>query len=315
MLLKNGEKFDIRKDKSILKKIDELTGKKWPVVFRYIDEMYSNNPLNKRKDMPRSLNIPSMTVVTDSESGQQEPLQYYSTSTFKPGADGKRHEEFGPSNIDIRERIVVQENQKDLFWFLWMNAYNVSGPSASNSKKHFFHLENLSAKATEFVTEKGLELSAQLAILSKENGLSDERIKEIGAAYYISDVDKKEADEVRKALYEQIFRVEKRTGKPNMQTIKDFIKVSKSDALVSVKSKIQTALDIGLIAYNQSKKKWYYQDHEGNQTTLICAAVNPMEARNELYDFLSKKENDGEKKSFFAEVEKALKEKREAALV
>lgn len=310
MLLKNGEKFDIKKDKEILKKIDQLTGKKWPQVFRYIDEMYSNNPLNKRKDMPRSLNIPSMTTITDSETGQQEPLQYYATVAFKPGSDGKRIEVFGPDSIDIKERIVVHENQKDLFWFLWMNAYNVSGPSASNSKKHYFHLEDLSGEATKFVTEKGLELSAQLAILSKDNGLSDEKIREIGAAYYIPDVSKKDTDQIRKALYDMVFKPELRTGKVSPQKIKDFLEMAKSTNLVSIKSKIQTACDIGLIAYNQQKKKWYYQDEEGNQTTLICPAVNPMTARDEMYDFLNKKENINEKKAFFEEVDKALKEKK-----
>ena len=97
-LLKNGEKVSVAKDKTILKEIDKLTGKRWPVIFRYVDGMYSNNPLNKRVDMPRSLVIPTLTTMTDPETEQQEPLQYYANSVFRPGPDGKRQGRAGQND-------------------------------------------------------------------------------------------------------------------------------------------------------------------------------------------------------------------------
>lgn len=310
MLLINDEKVKLTKEQ--LDMIKKITGGKWPVMFRYIDSLYQPNKLNNNKaDFPRSVSIPTTTPVIDPETKDQYFLKYYENSVRRPDGSGKTIEVFNPTNINVDERIVVNETQKDLFWFLWNNKLNASGPSAKLAKKHYFHLENLEQEADKFVTEKGLELSVGFAIMSNE-GMPEEQLRLVAGAYYITNADTDELSIVRKKLYNLIFLPEKRTGKPNPETLKNFNRDVKSDKTISLKSKIQRAVDLGIIKYKNEKKKWFWMDDEGNATQSICAAVNPMKAQLELFEYLNLKDKAKEAKEFMDEVDKVYKQKKAA---
>lgn len=302
-IIQNGVKVDLKSDQKILAEIKKITGDKWPQVFLYIPKLLTPNHLNGgREDSPRSVVVPTLSVVTDSKSGQQEPLQYYTSSTFRD-VGGVNREVYTPSHITFMRKITVKEGQKDLFWFLWNSKYNASGPSGKTSSTHFFYLQNTTKEATEFISTQGLELSAAVAIINESAGLPNDKIREVAAAYFIPNSSTTEPVELRKKLYELVFRVDRRLGKPNPETIKKFVKDVKSDEVLRLKSSIQKALDLNMISHNSQKKKWYYLDHEHNPTTVICDALTKMNAIDDLYSYLSRKGNEAEADEFVIQVD------------
>jgi hypothetical protein len=307
MLLLNGEKYKLTAED--LKTIKEVTKGKWPVVFTYLPSMMKDNPINpNRKDSPRSIIIPCTTPIIDPKTKERSFLQYYSTSTFRPDGSGKRVEEYAPYSLDFIQTLIVQETQKDLFWFLYNNHHNATGPSAGLGATHYFQMEDLGKQADDFVEEKSLELSVQFAIMSSD-GLSDERLREAAAAYYIPKAHEKSISELRQALYNIVMAPDKRTRKPNIKSLQDFNKLTKGGAAITLKAKIQKAIELRIIAHKMDKKKWFWCDDEGKTTTTICPSPNAVKAPEELYEYLSKKGNEAEAKEFVAEVDKVAAER------
>lgn len=273
MLYKNGSPYRLNEQEK--KKLKEKFT--FPLRMTYAENLIKNSTVNALPDQPRSINIPLRSTIRTSDGETQEWIWAHSTID-----DVKGRRKYTPRNLPFMGKAVLTELDLELLYFLYHKSpHCVNGdPELTVKKKQYFMIEDLVKVATHKVNSKAKLARYEVMLNDDEIGLPESLLRLMAKAYFIPDVDKLHVNQVRVAIDISV----KREPKKGIDT---FMELSKSNEILTARSKIQTGIDLKLIYYWPKGRVWRWRTPDGDKPEDFCkvlAKVIPQNALIEWYN-------------------------------
>lgn len=272
MLYKNGKQYMMTdSEKAFLKK--EFT---FPVYLRYPSRLIKRNKLNPLPDKPAGIDIPLKSIVY--EEGTTAEWRWAQNESRSPQGIVR----YMPRILAFQGSWSITDLELDLLYFLYFKSpYCENGhlskiEDGRQAKKPYFTIEDLVKAASEKVNTRKLMARVNTLIDDDELGLPESKLRALAKAYFIPNVDSLTLDQVRVVLDLEV----KRDKQNGLQT---FIKMSDSSAIIQVRGKIRTAVDMGIVRFNPTKKQWNFVNEDKTEEP-ICK-VNKIEPQAGLVEF------------------------------
>lgn len=279
MLYRNDEPYNLNGGE--IKAITTKFGK-FPIRAIYPKERVkkSRSKHNRLPDKPAGISFP-YRAVRKTKKGTE--IWRYAEEVILLDNGKKR---YVPQNFSYTGSVVLTEKDIELIWFL-LNVCPYTKPMSDdeedlknwNGKPPKIQFENLMKEADDNASKKQEQAEFMAMIYSTSVGLSEDKLKKVAKAMLIRDVDELKINQVRESL-EKAVLVDKRNG------VKKFMKMVNSEAVLTVRSNIQMAIDGKHIKYVPNTKEWVWLGDDGKKTELICklgSGIRPDDAIYDLY--------------------------------
>lgn len=278
MIYKNGEllEMDAKRKDQLMKTFD------FPVVVKYTDKVKLWDKANNRFVSPPSIAVPaSSNVYID---GSVDNYQYAETTKRIDG-----NLVFFPSTFEIRQNHTIQESEIDLLYYLYYyspymeNGYLAEQKSSiANGRLKInpkFQFENLKAEAEAYVNSEMLVSTVKALISNPALGIEEHELRNIAKSLFVPGVDKLDISQVRKSLLYHV--------KTTPNGYQDFMDAKENTGNTVVNSKVITAIEKGIVSFDERRREWWYCDSEGNKTERICPVGQIVEKKSALCKYIS----------------------------
>lgn len=268
MIFKNNEKYTLtEKDEEFIRK---MTGNKWPVRFVFAEGAYTPNPNTenpKRVDRPPFVIIPFEESIDNIEEGQSVKWNY---TELPPKVDDRSGVLDFYKNCDgalkFDGSFSVQKGRRDLAFFL----LKISKMSEHNkeSKRKLIKVYNKEALAEAKIKSASDRVSVEGLILGQMK-LDFAEIRRIAKAMGMGAIDDMDESVLRVELLEVIANREK-TEKDGYAT---FLELSKNDYRKTVLEAVTEAVDLELVKWHPTVKKWILYNKKGEKVQELCKGL------------------------------------------
>ena len=271
MLYKDGELYKMT-DKDI-KKVDEFVGGKYPVTLAYPKNRVVPSKLahNKKPDKPASMAFP-LSATVDTEKGSYR-LVYADNVIHRD--NGKK--EYTPALFNFTGTKQITSKEKEFLFWLITACPSMEGGENYRGKKAKCYIENKAKDASEHATKRRYETKLSTLLYDEELGLPESKLRDLAKAYYISNIDLLTTDEVRLKLETAVKR-DKRDG------AQKFVEMCDAGVVIKVRSKLQTAIDKGIITHMPQKKCWAWVTPGNKKNEPIFDIRTGVNWNDALYD-------------------------------
>lgn len=268
MLFKNNEKYKLTEsDEKFIKK---MVGNKWPVRFVFAEGAFTPNPNPedpKRVDRPSSVIIPFTELINDREEGYAVTWNY---TDLPPITDGQTGMLKFYSNCDgalkFDGSLSIPEGKKDLVFFL----LKISKMSEHNpeSKRKLIKVYNREALAQAKIESAANRVTVEGLILGQMK-LDLAEIRRIAKAMGMGDVDDMDEPVLRVELLEVINNREK----VDKDGYTAFLELSENEYRKTVLEAVTEAVDLELVKWHPTVKKWILYNKKGEKVEELCKIV------------------------------------------
>lgn len=225
--------------------------------------------------------------------GMEYEITYFRT-TLGEGRDRK----FQPRRYPfLGTQILDSKKEADLIFYLMCvvpyadyceELKNYQNPSRTGSVP-YYKVEDLVGDARKVSETDRLTTKVSMYIYDDDFGADDSKLRDIASAYGIVQAQELDIDLLRLRLKDTLLK--QKDGKYDEEMLRDFISDIKDDASVTLKAKVQLAIEHKLAvtkANKNNRKSWYY-GVEGKPVDYICAVPIGSDAQTALLAFLLKK--------------------------
>lgn len=268
MIFKNNEKYTLtEKDEEFIRK---MTGNKWPVRFVFAEGAFTPNPNTedpKRVDRPPFVIIPFEESIGNIEEGQSVKWNY---TEFPPKYDNKtgrwEYYENGNGALKFDGSFSVQKDRRDLAFFL----LKISKMSEHNpeSKRKLIKVYNKEALAQAKIESAANRVTVEGLILGQMK-LDLAEIRRIAKAMGMGDVDDMDEPVLRVELLEVINNREK----VDKDGYTAFLELSENEYRKTVLEAVTEAVDLELVKWHPTVKKWILYNKKGEKVEELCKIV------------------------------------------
>lgn len=267
MLLKDGDRFTVPTNSiGLIKQKFHL-----PVRIVYPKSFIKWNAKNKMYEKPAGINIP-MTAQVRTKSGTSVYRYFRNSHT---DSQGKTF--YTPNSMLFTGDKRLTELDIDLIFFLYFLSPHCGNghldPEQRKKSKFFFEDERRDAE--DQVRMRQAKLKIERMLYDDEVGLSEERLRAIAGAMFISNVDKKTISEVRLSMEKWINH--------DKQGATKFLAMVGHDETIEAKVLIQRAIDGKVITYNPKLKTWYWGVGDRKD---ICRVSSGKPFNEAMYDYM-----------------------------
>lgn len=274
MLTKNDYPVEMDKHR---KEILKIIGKKNVVTFQLVNSLSWLDGQGRRRYKRRHL-IENVCVTND-EKGNTVEYRYYKSKREK-GKGGVSNiaytpefsmfENGGKININVGEG---QNENLDLFWFLWNHSRKASNKNETGSRRPLFYFIDENQEALLYAQKMEADAEMRKLLWDKKDRLENEELEDIARALRIPGVDQMNIQRVQQEI--------QRTCATNPQR---FLNLIKSDDETKMKSVIQEAQENGMLLFDNKKLQWIMID--GEKQAVLCPVRKTDDNVNALVYFL-----------------------------
>jgi len=270
MLYKNDQIYKLAPaDKLIL--IKKFT--RFPMAITYPPErvVKSRSPKNLKPDQPNSISFP-LNAVLKTKMGA-EHWRYADNVIIKEHGVKK----YTPRNLRFNGRLMLQEQDVELAWFLYTKSIYCKGGLNQQGKTFKFIFEDLISDAEKLAAIEAVRVRVKYLIYDTQGGLSEEKLRAVAKAYFIKNVDKLAYAQVKIAVEHQI-------GRNKKDGLEKFIKMTNAEELINVRMRMQALIDLGKLKFEITKKEWWWTEGD-KKLEVICKVAPGTNPTEILYDF------------------------------
>lgn len=268
MLYVNGKDYRMTDDekKALRKKFS------FPLKLVYPPELVKESSVNRLPDQPTSINIPLRAVFTNKD-GETEEWRWCRSVNLD--AAGRRR--YVPRNLPFMGSANITETNLELLYFLYYKSPHCKNGAIDPKfkKRAYFMIQDLVVMATEKVSAKATLARYDVLLNDNEIGLPEDQLRAIAKAYFIPNVDKLHINQIRVAIDLSVKRDSK-------NGIANFFELSKSDEFLTVRGKLQTAIDLKIIYFYARERLWRWAVEEGEKPENICKVLAKTLPENAL---------------------------------
>jgi len=270
MLYKNDQVYKLAaKDLKLL--TDKFT--RFPMAITYPPERIipSRSKSNLKPDKPNSISFP-LSAVLKTNMGADH-WRYAENVLIKEHGVKK----YTPRNLRFNGRLILQEEDAELAWFLYTKSEYCKGGLNYHGKTAKFIFEDLISDAEKQATIEAVKVRVKSLIYDVKLGLSEEKLRAVAKAYFIKNVDDLTYAQVKIALEHQIGR-DKKNG------LQKFIDMTDADDLIDVRMRMQALMDLKKLKFEITKKEWWWIDGD-KKIEVICKVAPGSNPTDILYDY------------------------------
>ncbi|HUX58712.1 MAG TPA: hypothetical protein VMV77_17205, partial [Bacteroidales bacterium] len=162
----------------------------------------------------------------------------------------------------------------DLIYFLLFKSEYCKG-GMNQGKMVKFMFEDLVTEAEKKAETRVLRGKIDTLLFSKEEGLSEEKLRLVARAYFIKNVDEYSRAQIGSLIEQKIHASRDGTTK--------FFDMVDDDIELNKRNSIQRAIDRKIIFYDMGRKTWFWSTPEG-KTELICKVPPSKSDYDAIYD-------------------------------
>jgi len=273
MLFKNGAIYQMTDDD----KKDLRERFNFPVRLVYPPELIKVSRLNRLPDKPKSIGLP-MRVVIRNEDGETQEWRWARNTTI----DTSQRTKYFPRRLNFTGNFVIPETELEMLWFFYWKSPHCKngGLDKKQRKKIYFEIEDLVKIAEGRVALRALTARYEVMVYDQELGLPEHRLRALAKAYFIPRVDDLHLDQVRVAIDVEVKR-DLRNG------IQNFIELSNSDEYITLRSKIQVAVDNDILIFVERDRIWAWKGDPQyeRKNEEICRVLTKADAQQALIDW------------------------------
>ena len=212
--------------------------------------------------------------------------------------------------------VTIKPEDYELYWFLkYISRFIKNGEGGKRGKTHHFEIEDKKASASGKITamrEKS-KTEAFLTADENENGVTSEKLNELGRVYRLVGLDEMSRDEIVYALLEEIKRDEQ-TKEHSFGSDKSgyafFNEICNDKEESAYRVLAQKCVDNEIIAFKLTEKSWHYvsdktrnfaDGYYGSKIFKVLgderhfpALINKIKASREFFDELTELLNGGQ---------------------
>jgi hypothetical protein len=294
MLEKNGYPVEMEKHR---KEILKIVGRKKRVTFQLVNSLSRVDERGRRRYKRRHL-IENVFVSND-DKGNTVEFRYYKNKREKGNNSYSNiayTPEFTMFENEGKVDILLGDSQNqnlDLFWFLWNHNRKASNKNETGSKRALFYFVDENREALEFAQKMEADAEMRKLLWDKDSRLSNDELITIARALRVVGVDDM-----------NIQRVQTEIQKKCQNNPHRFLNLQKSDKETEMKSKIQQACEAGILNFDKTKLQWYMTD--GGNSAKLCPVRKTDDNVSALIYFL-KNNDDNDHYGRILELVKELK--------
>lgn len=270
MLYKNDQVYKLApKDLKLL--LDKFT--RFPMAITYPPERIvpSRSKSNRKPDQPNSISFP-LNAVLKTKMGADH-WRYADNVIIKEHGVRK----YTPRNLRFDGRMILQEEDAELAWFLYTKSIYCKGGLNHHGKTVKFVFEDLISDAEKQARIEAVRVRVKSLIYDVQLGLSEEKLRAVAKAYFIKNVDALSYAQVKIALEHQIGR-DKKGG------LQKFIDMTNADELIEIKMRMQVLMDLKRLKFEITKKEWWWVEGD-KKIEVICKVAPGSNPTDILYDY------------------------------
>ena len=274
MIYKNGK--HVEKDPKL---VDDLKKKfDFPVTLKYHKSLLTYDPVNNKNNFPPSVGVDANSTV---RMGDDIDDWRFASSVRKVNGENV----FYPSSVIVSKSITIEAKDMDLLYWLYYFCPSVSNgyqakQNPSIVSKCKFQFEDIKQEAAEFVSKDIDKITVKALIGNPSLGVNDKDLRRIAKVMFIPNATTDDINIIRRSLMMKIESSRGNEGYVAFMEAKDGLGNSE------VRATLSTAMDMNVIKYHGTKKKWFYLSDNGDWADELLP-VRPGRDKDEtLVDYL-----------------------------